>query len=124
MTRRASQARVFDSEQITYVDYKDVNLLRWFMSSGRRSAPAATGSDTQQREIAAMRAREMALLVQRAAGDASQQVAVVKQRRPADGPARGGRGAGGEGAEGVEELEVLVESTTRTPRASRTATTR
>jgi small subunit ribosomal protein S18 len=57
---------ILDSEQITYVDYKDVNLLRRFMSERAKiRARRVTGNDTQQqREIAkAIRlAREMALL--------------------------------------------------------------
>ncbi len=57
---------ILDSEQITYVDYKDVALLRRFMSERAKiRARRVTGNDTQQqREIArAIRvAREMALL--------------------------------------------------------------
>jgi small subunit ribosomal protein S18 len=57
---------ILDSEQITYVDYKDVNLLRRFMSERAKiRARRVTGNDTQQqREVArAIRvAREMALL--------------------------------------------------------------
>src|SRR3954454_8945555 len=57
---------ILDSEQITYVDYKDVNLLRRFMSERAKiRARRVTGNDTQQQpEIArAIRvAREMALL--------------------------------------------------------------
>src|SRR5207302_890099 len=55
-----------DAEGITYVDYKDVNLLRRFMSERAKiRARRVTGNDTQQqREVArAIRvAREMALL--------------------------------------------------------------
>lgn len=57
---------ILASEQITYVDYKDVNLLRRFMSERAKiRARRVTGNDTQQqREVArAIRvAREMALL--------------------------------------------------------------
>ena len=57
---------ILDSEQIVYVDYKDVNLLRRFMSERAKiRARRVTGNDTQQqREVArAIRvAREMALL--------------------------------------------------------------
>ena len=57
---------ILDSEQITYVDYKDVNLLRRFMSERAKiRARRVTGNNAQQqREIAkAIRiAREMALL--------------------------------------------------------------
>jgi small subunit ribosomal protein S18 len=57
---------ILDSEHITYVDYKDVNLLRRFMSERAKiRARRVTGNDAkQQREVArAIRvAREMALL--------------------------------------------------------------
>src|SRR6186713_655356 len=57
---------ILDSEQITYVDYKDVNLLRRFMSDRAKiRARRVTGNDSQQqREIARAikNAREMALL--------------------------------------------------------------
>jgi small subunit ribosomal protein S18 len=57
---------VLDSEQISYIDYKDVNLLRRFMSERAKiRARRVTGNDAQQqREVAkAIRvAREMALL--------------------------------------------------------------
>src|SRR6476660_8540884 len=57
---------ILSSESIDWVDYKDVNLLRRFMSERAKiRARRVTGNDTQQqREIAkAIRvAREMALL--------------------------------------------------------------
>jgi len=57
---------ILNTEQITYVDYKDVNLLRRFVSERAKiRARRVTGNDTQQqREIArAIRvAREMGLL--------------------------------------------------------------
>src|SRR5215213_10230830 len=57
---------ILESERIVYVDYKDVNLLRRFMSERAKiRARRVTGNDTQQqREVArAIRvAREMALL--------------------------------------------------------------
>ena len=57
---------VLDQESVTYVDYKDVNLLRRFMSERAKiRARRVTGNDAQQqREVArAIRvAREMALL--------------------------------------------------------------
>jgi len=57
---------LLDQESITYVDYKDVNLLRRFMSERAKiRARRVTGNDAQQqREVArAIRvAREMALL--------------------------------------------------------------
>lgn len=57
---------ILDQESVTYVDYKDVNLLRRFMSERAKiRARRVTGNDAQQqREVArAIRvAREMALL--------------------------------------------------------------
>jgi small subunit ribosomal protein S18 len=57
---------ILDSEQITWIDYKDVNLLRRFMSERAKiRARRVTGNDSQQqRDVArAIRvAREMALL--------------------------------------------------------------
>jgi small subunit ribosomal protein S18 len=57
---------ILDSEQITWIDYKDVNLLRRFMSERAKiRARRVTGNSTQQqRQVAkAIRlAREMALL--------------------------------------------------------------
>ncbi len=57
---------ILDQESIEYIDYKDVNLLRRFMSERAKiRARRVTGNDAkQQREVAkAIRvAREMALL--------------------------------------------------------------
>lgn len=57
---------ILDSEQITYVDYKDVNLLRRFMSERAKiRARRVTGNSTQQQRAVAQAirvAREMALL--------------------------------------------------------------
>jgi len=57
---------ILSSERVTYVDYKDVNLLRRFMSERAKiRARRVTGNSAQQqREVArAIRvAREMALL--------------------------------------------------------------
>ena len=57
---------VFCKEKITYVDYKDTNLLRKFISDrGKIRARRVTGVTVQQqREIAkaVKNAREMALL--------------------------------------------------------------
>ena len=109
---------ILDSEQITYVDYKDVNLLRRFMSERAKiRARRVTGNDTQQqREIArAIRvAREMALL--------PYSVRQVTHRSKGRRGERGERGdrelgapegsaesAGSEGAEGAEELEAISE---------------
>lgn len=66
--RRAPKKKVslLAQERVTYIDYKDVNLLRRFMSERAKiRARRVTGNDVkQQREVArAIRvAREMALL--------------------------------------------------------------
>jgi small subunit ribosomal protein S18 len=106
---------ILDSEQITYVDYKDVNLLRRFMSERAKiRARRVTGNDTQQqREIArAIRvAREMALLPY-----SVRQVTHRSKGRRGERGERGDRdggapetGAEAIGAEGAEELEGLAE---------------
>ena len=60
------KANPLKAAKVTYVDYKDVNLLRRFMSERAKiRARRVTGNDTQQqREIAkaVKNAREMALL--------------------------------------------------------------
>jgi len=57
---------VFCKDRVEWVDYKDVNLLRRFMSDrGKIRARRVTGNDAQQqREVAKAikNAREMALL--------------------------------------------------------------
>lgn len=66
-TRRVKKkTSILVQEQVTYVDWKDVNLLRRFMSDRAKiRARRVTGNDTQQqRQVAhAIKlAREMALL--------------------------------------------------------------
>jgi len=99
---------ILNSEQITYVDYKDVNLLRRFMSERAKiRARRVTGNDTQQqREIArAIRvAREMALLPY-----SVRQVTHRSKRRGERGPERdGGAPEVSEASvpEGVEEIDA------------------
>jgi small subunit ribosomal protein S18 len=109
---------ILDSEQITYVDYKDVNLLRRFMSERAKiRARRVTGNDTQQqREIArAIRvAREMALLPY----SVRQVTHRSKGRRGERGERERELGANEvtgdapktDGAEGMEDLDVMVEA--------------
>jgi small subunit ribosomal protein S18 len=106
---------ILDSEQITYVDYKDVNLLRRFMSERAKiRARRVTGNDTQQqREIArAIRvAREMALLPY----SVRQVTHRSKGRRGERGERERELGANEVGAEVprgevADELDVLVEA--------------
>src|SRR5688500_13666957 len=99
---------IFCAEHIAWVDYKDVNLLRRFMSErGKIRARRVTGNCTQhQREVAVAikTARELALLpyTQR----------TVSERTGGRGPGRGpGRGGPGERdrAEVVDVVDVDVE---------------
>jgi small subunit ribosomal protein S18 len=97
--RRGGKKRVciFCKDSINWVDYKDANLLRRFMSDrGKIRARRVTGNCAQhQREVAVAikTARELALLpyTQR----------TVSER----GPGRGPRGAGGGGPRGPRRDE-------------------
>lgn len=64
--RSKKRVSILVSEKVSYVDYKDVNLLRRFQSDRAKiRARRVTGNDTQQQaDIAAAvkNAREMALL--------------------------------------------------------------
>jgi small subunit ribosomal protein S18 len=64
--RSKKKVSILTQEKVDYVDYKDVNLLRRFMSDRAKiRARRVTGNDSQQqREVAAAikNAREMALL--------------------------------------------------------------
>ncbi len=64
--RPKKRVSLLDSEGVTYVDYKDVNLLRRFMSERAKiRARRVTGNDAQQQRAVARAirvAREMALL--------------------------------------------------------------
>src|SRR5438309_7221281 len=105
---------VFCKEHIDWVDYKDVNLLRRFMSDrGKIRARRVTGNCAQhQREVAVAikTAREVALLpyTQR----------TVTERGPGRGPRAGGPRDGGRDGRGrdeettevdIEELDVDLE---------------
>jgi small subunit ribosomal protein S18 len=107
---------IFCKEHATWVDYKDVNLLRRFMSDrGKIRARRVTGNCAQHQrdvQVAIKTARELALLpyTQR----------TVSERGPGRGPGRGGprregmAGEGGsspdgEGAESLDELDELDE---------------
>src|SRR5579864_7678483 len=99
---------VFCKDRAAWVDYKDVNLLRRFMSDrGKIRARRVTGNCSQHQrdvQVAIKTARELALLpyTQR----------TVNERGPGRGPGRGGprrddaRAVGesvdGEGVEGVD----------------------
>ncbi len=64
--RSKKKISILAQETVDYVDYKDVNLLRRFMSDRAKiRARRVTGNDAQQQAVVAMaikNAREMALL--------------------------------------------------------------
>jgi small subunit ribosomal protein S18 len=64
--RAKKKISILSQERVEYVDYKDVNLLRRFMSDRAKiRARRVTGNDAQQQATIAMaikNAREMALL--------------------------------------------------------------
>ena len=64
--RSKKKISILSQERVDYVDYKDVNLLRRFMSDrGKIRARRVTGNSAQQQSAVAMaikNAREMALL--------------------------------------------------------------
>ena len=102
---------IFCKEHVTWVDYKDVNLLKRFMSDrGKIRSRRVTGNCAQHQrdvQVAIKTAREVALLpyTQR----------TVSERGPGRGP-RGPRGEGGERtreSEGAaEDVEALEEEET------------
>jgi small subunit ribosomal protein S18 len=112
VARRGGKKRVciFCTDKIAWVDYKDVNLLRRFMSDrGKIRARRVSGNCAQhQREVAVAikTARELALLpyTQR----------TVSERGPGRGPrgASRGPGEGGPGRRGPRpEVDVEVDDT-------------
>ena len=99
---------IFCREHVTWVDYKDINLLKRYMSDrGKIRSRRVSGNCAQHQrdvQIAIKTAREVALLpyTQR----------TVSERGPGRGP-RGPRGEGGEhpladgemGPEGLEDID-------------------
>jgi small subunit ribosomal protein S18 len=92
---------IFCKDRVDWVDYKDVNLLRRFMSDrGKIRARRVTGNCAQhQRDVAVAikTARELALLpyTQR----------TMSERGPGRGGGRGGGGGGGGGGRGRFDAE-------------------
>ncbi len=110
--RAKKKVSILNTEGVDYVDYKDVNLLRRFMSDRAKiRARRVTGNnDQQQREIsrAIKNAREMALLPY------TSRVTTQRGQRGERG-ARGERGERGERAErsapaaaGAEEAQTTT----------------
>ena len=115
--RSKKKTSVLNTERIDYVDYKDVNLLRRFMSDRAKiRARRVTGNDSQQqKEIAnaIKNAREMALLpyasrvtTQRGGGRDRGERGDRGDRGRADGPPP--RPDGPPPAAGDEVLELTV----------------
>ena len=73
--RSKKKISILNSEAVDYVDFKDVNLLRRFMSDRAKiRARRVTGNNAQQQATIAMaikNAREMALLPVRQQGHAA-----------------------------------------------------
>lgn len=117
--RGKKKVSVLTQEKIEYVDYKDVNLLRRFMSDRAKiRARRVTGNDTQQqREIARAikNAREMAL-VPYANRVTSQRGGNRRDDRggradgPAPRPSGPPPGANGEDAEGADGADEVIET--------------
>lgn len=110
--RAKKKISVLTSERVDYVDYKDVNLLRRFMSDRAKiRARRVTGNDQQQQRAVAMaikNAREMALLPY------ANRVTTQRSSRPDRGE-RGNRGERGdrEGRppRGGDEAELTIAPT-------------
>ncbi len=110
---------ILTAEKVTWVDYKDVNLLRRFMSERAKIRARRVNGNDQQQQAAVARAikisREMALL--------PYSVRQTQQRSKGKGRDRGDRGERGErdleldtgiveetGAEEFEGVEDAVET--------------
>jgi len=86
--KHKKKTSILTSEHITWVDYKDVNLLRRFMSERAKIRARRVSGNDQQQQAAVARAikvaREMALL--------PYSVRQVQQRSKGKGRDRGDRG--------------------------------
>ncbi len=108
--RAKKKISVLTQERVEYVDYKDVNLLRRFMSDRAKiRARRVTGNDQQQQRAVAMaikNAREMALLPY------TNRVTTQRSTRPD----RGGRGEGRPPrGEEAEELAATADDAAEAP---------
>src|SRR5579862_4703916 len=98
--RTKKKVCIFCKDRIDHVDYKDVNLLRKFMSDrGKIRARRVSGNCAQhQRDVAVAikTARELALLP-------------YTQRTTSERPGGRGMGRGGRGLPPVGELQTVVD---------------
>jgi len=103
--RSKKKTSILTTERVEYVDYKDVNLLRRFMSDRAKiRARRVTGNDSQQqKEIAraVKNAREMALL--------PYTNRVTTQRGGGRGRDRDREDGGGRGRRNEEETELQID---------------
>lgn len=110
--RSKKKVSILTQEHVEYIDYKDVNLLRKFISDRAKiRARRVTGNDAQQQQAVALaikNAREMALI--------AYSNRVTTQRSGGRGGGReGGRGEGrrergaSSESEAVEAIDVTVD---------------
>ena len=103
--RSKKKISILNQEQVDYIDYKDVNLLRRFMSDRAKiRARRVTGNDSQQqKEIAraVKNAREMALL--------PYTNRVTTQRGGGRGRDRDREDGGGRGRRNEEDTELQID---------------
>src|ERR1051325_5441965 len=115
---------ILNSENIAWIDYKDVNLLRRFMSERAKiRARRVTGNDQQQQAAVAKAiklAREMALLpysvrqvTQRSKGrrDRGDRGDRGELRLPSSAPSDAATEELGNGVEVIEELDIELADT-------------
>src|ERR1700733_6091430 len=102
--RTKKKVCIFCKDRINYVDYKEINLLRKFMSDrGKIRARRVSGNCAQHQRavaVAIKTARELALLpyTQRTTSERPGTRGAGRGGRGGGGPARGGEGQGpGEG---------------------------
>ena len=114
--RSKKKVSLLTQEKVEYVDYKDVNLLRRFMSDRAKiRARRVSGNDSQQqKEIARAikNAREMALL--------PYTNRVTTQRGGRDRGERGDRGDRGLKLENAEITETVADETVITDTGAET----
>jgi len=105
--RAKKKISVLTQELVEYVDYKDVNLLRRFMSDRAKiRARRVTGNDQQQQRAVAMaikNAREMALLPY------TNRVTTQRSSRPDRGSRGEGRPPRGEDTELAPVADEAIE---------------
>ena len=112
--RTKKKVCIFCKEHIEWVDYKDVNLLRRFMSDrGKIRARRVSGNCAQhQRDVAVAikTARELALLPYTQRTVSERTGARGRRRRDDEGPEReptiGAADADGAGVPGLDDVEV------------------